>query len=196
MLRKIVMVMAIMMFGLVSMAGAAIMTFDEINISGAGNYQDITNYQGFDFTNASILNTQGLDQWNGYLHGCVSPHNVLFNPWGNDLRIDNTTDFTFNRGYFTLANQYSGMVTVTGYNHYDELYSTEFEVNMNTPSLINFNWTGINRVLISSNENYHLSMDNFRFNEGGEVPIPPTILLFGSSLIGMVTIGRRKFFNN
>ena len=76
MLKKIVTMIAIMMFGLVGMVSAAVMTFDDLNINPDSS-QEITEYQGFDFNNASVINTEGQPADSGYLAGCISPHNVL-----------------------------------------------------------------------------------------------------------------------
>jgi len=200
MIKKITVIVAIMMFGMVSAASAVVMTFDEFSISSAGGYVNINNYQGFNFSNGGALNTNGLPSDNGYLTGCVSPHNVLFNPWGNDLRISSTTDFTFDSGYFSSAHLASQTVSVTGYNDSVESFNTHFEVTKGTSELMTFNWVDVDRVLIHSDSHGHLAMDNFSFNEEGvpaaPVPEPATCLLLGCGLVGMATINRKRLLNN
>ena len=53
---------------------------------------------------------------------------------------------------------------------------------------INFLWGGANSS--------HIELGSFDYNGNNAVPVPPTILLLGSGFIGMMAVGRRKFFNN
>ena len=151
-----------------------VVTFDDLSGSGlpvpAG-------YGGLTWNNFSYL--IGADHPNsGYSAGTVSPPNAAFNPYGNPASITSTGQVNFVSAYLTAAWNDNLQVQVKGYAGATLVYSNSYTLSATAPTLINFNYLGVNEVdFISSGgtphpgyagSGTHFIMDNIVI--GGSAP--------------------------
>ena len=191
-------------FMFVGLANALVMDFDEV--SGSGFNHTINGlYQGFTFTNAGIIETDEVGNHPAaYENADVSPDNVLYTSGGLELGMSSSTLFTFNDAYFTSLYNDGQNVVVAGFLNGVETESNTFITNPYTPTLVTFDWVGIDAITIncwggsttgfyasnSTAAGKYMAMDNLRYGEPtngtAPVPEPATILLMGVGLIGIV----------
>lgn len=175
---------------------ATTLNFDDIYTSD--NTPIPNGYGGFNWSNGygdiyvitktSIPNT-------GYYYGNVSNPNSAFNAFGDTpsyIDLAGTGTFDFNGAYWTSAWDDQNL-SFEGWKNGDKLYTSgSYAINTQTPLWIALNWTGIDRLAINS-ANTQWVMDNFTFNEhANAVPVPAAVWLFGSALLGLAHIARRK----
>jgi hypothetical protein len=183
-----------------SSAGAVTINFD-----GLGNSQSISSgYNGFNWSNFFALNTT-LQGVNGYSNGVVSPNNVAFNAFGNPASFSsaNTADnFTLNSFYLTAAWNNGLNVLIQGFDDGNVVNSINLVVSTLSPTLFTLNWTGIDRILLTTsggtNVGYggsgtHFAMDNLVVNASvSAVPVPAALPLLATGLGALVAAGRRR----
>ena len=182
-------------FGAVA-ASAATITFDDLTPDPGTDGVKITNgYGGFDWDLFYVLNGPSYyEPDTGYQHGVVSGEHVAYNAFGYPASFSRATEFTFNSVYLTRA-WYDGTVRFEGFNGVNSLYQMDIVANAMTPTLVTFDWTGITKVVMTTlgGERPHAVIDNLVFNEPvSAVPLPAAALLFGSGLLGMAGLGRKK----
>ena len=84
------------------------------------------------------------------------------------------------------------------------MYETNITLQYGSAVLSTLNWTGIDELTFisssgvdhSSNDlgaGEHFTMDDMTIN-ANPVPEPATMLLLGTGLVGLVGVGRKKFF--
>jgi len=126
-------------------------------------------YNGIAWDNHVYVMTlaEGAD-YGGYDNGVVSGDNVIFN--GNGI---SPTVFAFNETvsfdstYLTSAWDTTQNVVFQGYLNGVLVYtSASIEINNTNPTLIELNWEGIDKLVIS-NSGTHWAMDNFTYTLGG-----------------------------
>jgi hypothetical protein len=126
----------------------------------------------------------------GYNRGVVSGDWIAFN--GNDyLATINDDIFDFNGVYATSAWDEENILTIKGFLNDTELYSFDYLINNQSPTWIDANFTGINKLTFDTSGS-HFVMDDFAFNETYPTPEPSTLILFGLSILGMAGITRKK----
>lgn len=172
---------------------ASVITFEDVITSSFQALGD--DYHGFDWNNSGI--NIGAVNYNSYpssyQHGTVSGVMSAFNYFGNSpVYIDLITGgtFDFNGAYMagTVSPQY---ITFEGWNNGVQLYtSSSILLSYTATQWIELNWTGIDRLIIN-NCCTNWTMDDFTY-EITSVPIPSAIWLFGSGLLGLIGIARRK----
>lgn len=164
-------------------ANATLITFDDLTDNGSGT--PIANgYAGLNWNNFYVLNTVDYGVPSGYLAGMVSANNVAFNAYGNEAIISDSV-FTLNSAYLTAAWNDNLQVEVKGYNGVNLLYDNTYTLSSTAPTLINFNYVGVDDVTFDSsggtqNPNYagsgpHFAMDNMTINATA-VPEASTML--------------------
>ena len=171
-----------------------------------GDESSIPNgYSGFNWSSFGALNatTYGGNP-SGYLNGQVSPDNVAFNRFEADASFSAVTAFDFFGGYFTAAWNDGLQIVVKGFLGGLETHSQTIFVNTSFPSLIGFNWFGVDKVTFSSsggipNEDLngggtHFALDNLQVSPVSAVPVPAALPLFASAigLGGLFAARRRK----
>jgi len=102
---------------------------------------------------------------NGYVNGTVSPKYVAYSPLGGPAEVTATArTFDFISAYFTAAND--KQMEVFGYNNGTLLYTRIFEINCDSPTLLEANFFGVDRVVFDS-----------RFGSGGYSPLGDTFAM-------------------
>lgn len=173
---------------------AATITFDDLS-PGAGLLEIHDGYAGFDWDNFYVLDAvQHGSTGTGYEHGTVSPHNVAYNSYANPASFSSSTAFTLNSLYLTRAWN-DGTTHFEGFNGVNSLFTLDVFATTTVPVLVNFDWTGLTRVVMTTlgGSLSHVALDNISVNTAvSAVPLPAGILLFGSGLLGMLGLGRKK----
>jgi hypothetical protein len=163
----------------------------------------VINVDGIHFT------AQGASGWgptggavNGHIVGSVTnlvaptlANNLNFHYLQNNGGIANDHTFTLN----SLALEGTGTVTLTGYAaDGTTVIGTDTETLGSSFQTYTENWANVFSVqFIGLGGIGSITMDNVRLNEAvpAAVPIPPSVLLLGSGLLGLVGLGwqRKKF---
>lgn len=172
-------------------AQTEILTFDDLPFSGVSE-QIPDGYGGLQWNNFDVLNTAlhlSLYGPSGYNNAVVSPANVAFNAFGNPAVMSGQT-FDLNSVYLSAAWNDGLQVEVPGFVGGTLTYDNTYTVNTQGPTLINFNYVGIDEVeFISSGGTPHgytvghgteFGMDNLSVTL---VPEPSTFALAGLSVI-------------
>jgi len=199
---------------------AAILTFDGISASDTvvgGLAPDINslspNYGGFSWTGGvqggywGVLTKASYAQ-PGYNNQLPFPSgtNALINEKGqigSSLNIISGTPYVYNGAHFAprTVNDYTpfygaSQLTINGYLGQSLLGSQTFSLSggplIYVPSTITGVIDRLEFVPILSGGGYYFLIDNFNFTA---VPVPPSVLLLGSGILGMVGLGwsrRRK----
>jgi len=85
-------------------------------------------------------------------------------------------------------------LTIQGYDDGAPIFMVEATLNTAGPQWVAGNLASVDQLTFSTTEKWQFAMDNFTFNETSAVPLPPSVWLLGSGLIGLVGL-RRKFTN-
>ena len=177
---------------------ATLLTFDELQtpvvVTGL-DYATIPNgYGGLLWNNFGVLNGATRPADEGYHNGMVSPNNVAFNFNGSAASVSLANgSFNLNSADLTLALNLNTVldIRVLGYLGTTLLYDNTYEVNSSAPTLINFDYVGINNAIFITSPSQQFAMDNLSVN------IPEkssTIILLGTATLGLsiLQIGMRK----
>ena len=178
------------LFVMPMMAGASVLTFDDLHTDEYGpGYGNVpADYGGFTW------------YWWGYVNdwpdikdslGVVSPEQVAYNGAGMDTWIARETPFTFNGAYFTAWYRDDLVINIKGYFKGSLLHEENVGANTSGPFYASLNWSGIDLLTFAAGGLWedHFSMDNFTYNET-TVPEPASLLLLGLGL--MVLAGMRR----
>ena len=185
-------VAALVAFSTVAVAQAEIITFDDLPVSG---YQIPNGYGGLQWNSFDYE----VGSFGGYANGAVSPDKLAFNDYGHPASFDVSSGlFNLNYAYLTGAWNDGLQVEVQGFIGGTSVYDNTYTVNTTGPTLINFNYLGIDEALFTSfggtlNPAYDgtgsgnsFAMDNLSITF---VPEPSTFVLL--SLATMLLIFRR-----
>lgn len=135
----------------IAMAQTEILTFDDL--AGVGGYDQYIavpyGYGGLQWQN--FLYMDGLTQTanSGYVNGVVSPNNIVFNAVGYPAVVSDGS-FNLNSAYLTAAWDDGLQVEVQGFVGAAMVYDNTYTVNTTAPTLLNFNYAGINQVTFKS----------------------------------------------
>jgi hypothetical protein len=170
-------------------AMATLLTFDSLP---AGGPLDVTppvvpnGYGGLNWNNFAVADGLQFGTTTGYHTGVVSPDNVAFNPYGDPDSI------TASGGLFDLSSAYLTAalnlgtpldIQVQGYLDATLLYNQTYVINNSGPTLIDFDYDGVNKVTFTSIPGQPFVMDNL------DVSIPDTsdtLVLFGITTFALV----------
>ena len=83
-------------------------------------------------------------------------------------------------------------MTIKGYDDGALIFTVEATLNPAGPQWVAGNLAFVDQLTLSTTNKWQFAMDNFTFNETSAVPLPPTVWLLGSGLIGLVGL-RKKF---
>ncbi|MHC5934852.1 PEP-CTERM sorting domain-containing protein [Nostoc sp.] len=200
----------VIVLGIGAVAQATVLTFDDLTPIQNPDiffFGSIPNgYGGFDWDNFETNNVSNPDpnHLTGYDYGRVSGDYVAFNEFGNPALISGSV-FDFNSAYLTAAWNNGLSVTVQGLKSGATLYSKTVVVDTTQPTLVNFDYFGIDQLRFTSFggvEPDYLSgrgtqfvLDNFTFNEKAtSVPEPtflPALLSIATLSAGSVLRGKQ-----
>jgi hypothetical protein len=157
-------------------AFATLLTFDDLP-SGTPSNPDFAvvpnGYGGLNWDNFGVLDGLAAEPSYGYYTGVVSPNNVAFNLYGSPASISvSSGSFDLESAYLTSAlnSVPTKQIQVQGFVGGTLVYNNIYTVNNQGPTLINFDYVGIQSVtFISGNQEF--AMDNLTVS----VPEPETL---------------------
>ena len=183
-------------------AFATTITFDDL---GSAMAPIPNGYNGLNWDNFWTLDIVYERQYtgpSGYDAAVISPNNVAFNGFGNPALVSDTL-VDLNSAYLTAAWNDNLSVTVIGSFLGNTLYDNTYLLSATTPTLINFNYLGVDSVqFISSGGTHHngydggngtnFAMDNLVINQTTTVPdTGSTAMLLGLSICGFGFLRRK-----
>jgi predicted esterase len=127
-------------------AQQTLVTFDDLTGSTIPVGYNGLNWVNFGFLNG--LNYSGNPS--GYQAGVVSSNNVTYNHSANPASITNTSPFDLISAYLTAAWNDNLQVEVKGYTNGTLIYDNTYTLSATVPTLINFNYFGVNEVYFNS----------------------------------------------
>lgn len=165
-------------------ANATVVTFDDL---GSGNNLVSAGYQGLNWTGIYTLN----NNW-GYGNHAVSGAGYVYGGCcgSSDTISTNSGTFDLVNGYFSTLQNYGAQFNVYGYLGGLEIYSKTISTSA-APSLINFEFLGVDRVVFQSSYVANLAIDNLQISTANRVPEPNSIALLCLGLVG-ACLSRRK----
>ena len=157
----------------------------------------ITSYEGFTWSGSS-----GGNSWvNGALDPLAgAPSAPLGYAWSNggaDLTTTSGSTFTFNSiALYGLNGTPTEPATIQGLlggSVVDTFTTPALDNPLNTFTTFTLDWTGIDEITFSTNNESNLLLTDVTINEPvGSVPEPSALILFGSCLLGL---GKKLLYN-
>jgi len=144
----------------------ALLTFDELPTTTGyppGPYYDsIPNgYGGLYWGNFAVICPSGLVPEYGYITGMISPSNVAFNVFGDSASIYLPGGlFDLRSAHLTAGTMPQLNIRLQGYAGAELLYDTSYNVTQLGPTLVQFNYIGVDRVVFTTTPHNPLAMDN------------------------------------
>ena len=189
-------VAGLLMFGMAGNANANILTFDDISgqeidtglklvPNGYGNL----NWDSVGAANPAVAADMA---GTGYSRGIVSGEWVAYNWYAGMTYTTSTTGaFDFNGASFTSASDPVITIEAKGYdNAGKEIYSSSWEINDKTPTLITADFKNIDLLTLNSSGNQFV-MDNFNYTTAA-VPEPSTYALMGIGGLLLVSLLKKS----
>lgn len=163
------------------------LTFDDVS---PNEYVIIQNgYGGWRWNNFYIQNALNAG---GFYSGMVSPANVAFNGLGNPASISSSTGFTLLSASLTAVYVNTEQIRVQGFTRGTLTYNNTYGINNNGPTLINFNYVGVDEVRFIPPAFTWFAMDNLN----STVPEPNTTALMSvAATLAALGVFRKKIKN-
>lgn len=188
----------ILFIGTILTCGAStLLTFDELptpEVIPGLNYTSIPNgYGSLLWNNFGVLDGAIMSANEGYHAGMVSSNNVAFNYYGAPASISVAGgSFNLESAYLTLALNLdtSLNIEVQGFAGTTLLYDNTCTVNRSAPTLVNFNYLGVDRVTFISSPAQQFAMDNLTVTIVPE-PDPATLFSIGAALSALGMLKRK-----
>ena len=192
-----------LVIGVVASAGATVITFEDVPNADSGTWDNpIPNgYYGFNWTNFYVLH-ENYHPNSGYDNGSIEPGDwVAYNGGGEEASIECSGSFNFDGAFFTAAWNHELNINIKGYRNGNLLYDQTIVVDTSGSIWFDANFDGIDKLVFSSfggtdaglgGSGTHFAMDNFTYCSSC-VPLPSTVLLLGSGLVGFVSFSRKRF---
>jgi hypothetical protein len=145
---------------------ATTVTFDDLSPGPAGSYVGVPQgYAGLQWHGFGALDSSLVRADSGYRIGMVSPNNVAFNLGGGPAWISRASGFTLHSTYLTRA-LYLGAgvhtmhVRVQGLVGTNVTYDNTYTISNSAPTLVSFNYVGVERVIFVSSPDSPFAMDD------------------------------------
>jgi hypothetical protein len=156
-----------------------VLTFDDVATT-PGNVTDLTNYDGFTFTNSGVIDAATFGNFQGLPQSAVSSPNSLINEFigQNGFASTDNSVFSFNSGYFTSFDGNGTPLVITGELNGVVTGSQSFTITDTAPTFITLDQSifgQVNEVSFNNSPNA-LALDNLSIN-GGAVPEPSSLAL-------------------
>jgi hypothetical protein len=182
------------------MALASTVTFDSLTADQDSNAWGFvpTSYEGFTWTGFEFITNTAFQSY-GNIGNFTSTPNAAYNGGTGNLTV--TVNFGAQRdvldAYFRSFSQNNAFqsysahaITLEGLDALGNVIGTALVLNLSSTAMLDYaiNFTGVNQLRITSDAAGHYwVMDNLT-----TVPIPPSALLLGSGLLGLVGLGWRR----
>src|SRR5207302_2353793 len=112
------------------------------------------------WNNFGVFNGWNRPVRDGYRMGTVSLENVAFNLFGDPASIGSGTAFALNSAYLTAAFVNGMQIRLQGWVGTTLAYDNTYTVSTTAPTLIQFNYVGIDRVTFIASPSSPFVMDN------------------------------------
>jgi hypothetical protein len=164
---------------------AETLTFED---AGAGDEVPLTTYDGFTWTNTSVVIGSDFTAFPGIPQSVVSgTHSAINTDFGADS-FSSTTLFSLDSGYFTSFDGSGVSLTVSGFAGGLLIGTQTFTITDESPTFITFDQTIFGQVNEVTFSNYSdaLAFDDLTVNAIGTTPEPATfaLLLTGLGFVG------------
>ncbi|MFA5111429.1 MAG: VPLPA-CTERM sorting domain-containing protein [Desulfobaccales bacterium] len=204
---------------IIGLPGAAsadtVLNFDDVQ-GGIVNYMALplsTNYGGLTWSSASPSGYWGVIDNTSYRNYPYSPNsydfptnpNVVINEDGHvgaaQTAVSSATRFNFDGAWFgawtahDTQNYYGATsLTLTGKLGDTVVGTTTFALAPGLLAWQGVNFTGIDTLIFEAagGAGRYFLMDGFTYNPVSSAPLPSTVLLLGSGIIGLALLRRRK----
>jgi len=185
-----------LLFVVVVSADASLLNFDDITTKYDATVQE---YGGFSWININVLHKDYFkDNFNinsGFENGVASGEYIAVNDYARTATVTSENGpFDFKGTYLTAAWNNGLNITVAAKLDGMEKYNQTVIVDADCKTWFDFDFLGINELEISSSggtnaelgwKGEHFVMDNFTFTEFVQTPVPSTLILLFSGLIGI-----------
>ncbi len=149
-----------------------LLTFDDLS-PGSDVVFVPNGYGGMQWNNFGVYNGLNQPLTEGYRTGVLSPSNAVINRYGEPASFSNGRAFNWDSAYLTAAEMDSLPVSVLGFIGTTLAYSNTYSVKKSAPTLINFNYLGVNEVSFKTAPASPFAMDNMALS----VPVPVVEIL-------------------
>jgi hypothetical protein len=175
-------------------AGADVLTFDDL-VGPSESFDMPSPYGGLSWSDKFRIH----EATTIYTGCAASGIQFVYNGWAAPVTVSGS-GFNFTGAYLTSLFSNNLNIQVIGKKDGTTLYDTSVSTDVHSPTWFVFNYLGIDElVFISSGgtpdpflgEGTHFGMDNFTYAVEN-VPVPATMLLFGTGLIGLAGLRRNK----
>ena len=204
MLKKIITITAVMIFGIVSLDSAAVITFDDLETPGnpSDSFANILSYENQNFKLETVNTACSFTyfyQNSPYYKSSAALTPLLYN---DNIILTTTNESLFSINSIDLTTGAHGhdyfKVEFSGYDINDNLIATQ-EISAITDDWTTFEFSSAfnNLSYIEWNNQLYgeFQFDNIVLNEpGSPVPVPTTVLLLSSGILGMAITRRKKLF--
>lgn len=137
-----------------SEATTNLIDFDDLgDATGTSGIQVTNGYGNSHFTWDNFYVVDGVNEIanpSGFEAGVVSANNVAFNGAGSAATLSSSRAFTLFSAYLTAAWNDGLNLEVQGYNSGSLIYDNTFTLSATAPSLITFNYFGVDQVVLTS----------------------------------------------
>jgi hypothetical protein len=182
-------------------AESAIVNFDDLSTpdnSGGALWGTVpASYAGFTWTGWEVQENSSYKSVYNNTYNFPSTPNAAYNGGTGNATVTITSSgvFDFTSAYFwkwtqnNAGQSWSAMsLAVSAFLNDVQVGSTQTITLASSPASVNLGFSGIDEIRFTTAANKYWMMDNANM---APVPIPPTVWLLGSGLIGLVGLRRR-----
>ena len=149
-----------------------LLTFDDLPATSPGNgWSSFDVYGGLQWLNFGVLDGTLQNPNEGYYRGTVSRKNVAFNLLGDPASIRSAIPFTLKSAYVTECFANHMQLRVQGFLGATLRYDNSYSVNVTAPTLLNFDYVGVDQVTFTASTASQFAMDNVLVLTSSEPPI-------------------------